>query len=135
MLYLEALGIWLIQLITIVLLGTLRDLYITPLLGESLAHQLETLLACAFIFVIVLLWKKTAIINTTQAFMIGTFWLSLAITFEFGFFHYLMGIPWSKLLADYNLLAGRLLLLLWLTVFFSPLLGHYYKSRRLNDNM
>jgi hypothetical protein len=29
--------------------------------------------------------------------------------------------PWEKLLADYNILRGRLLILVWLTTLFSPL--------------
>ena len=42
----------------------------------------------------------------------------MTVVFEFIFGHYVMEHPWSKLFHDYNLLAGRvwLLLLLWTTL-------------------
>ena len=49
------------------------------------------------------------------------FWLVLSLLFEFGFFHYVMHEPWEKLLADYNIFRGRLLIIVWLTTLFLPL--------------
>ena len=42
----------------------------------------------------------------------------MTLLFEFGVGHYLFGSPWHRLLADYNLLEGRVWLLvpLWLLV-------------------
>ncbi len=45
----------------------------------------------------------------------------MTVIFEFGFGHYIMGHSWSKLLHDYNLLAGRL----WLVVLLAILTGPY----------
>jgi hypothetical protein len=44
--------------------------------------------------------------------------VALTVLFEFIFGRLVMKHPWSKLLADYNLLAGRLwlLVLLWLVI-------------------
>lgn len=78
-------------LAAIVGLGALRERYLTPALGDLLAHQVGTLWACA---------------------------AALAVGFEIGFFHFVTGRPWSVLLADYNLLKGRLLL--WLSVLLGP---------------
>jgi hypothetical protein len=36
-------------------------------------------------------------------------------------FHFVAGVPWPRLLADYNLAEGRLLALLWFTVLLGPL--------------
>ena len=55
-------------------------------------------------------------------FQIGLFWLVLSLLFEFEFFHYAMHEPWEKLWADYNLFRGRLLIVVWLTTLFSPLI-------------
>lgn len=46
----------------------------------------------------------------------------LTILFEFVFGHYVIKNPWQKLLADYNILKGRLWSLLLLTELISPLL-------------
>jgi hypothetical protein len=42
----------------------------------------------------------------------------MTVAFEFGFGHYVAGHSWSLLLADYNLLAGRVwsLFLIWITI-------------------
>jgi len=55
-------------------------------------------------------------------FLIGGFWVILTILFEFVFGHYVIKNPWQKLLADYNILKGRLWSLLLLTELISPLL-------------
>lgn len=55
-----------------------------------------------------------------EALVIGIGWLLCAIAFEFGFGHYVDGLSWSRLLADYDLTRGRLLLLVWLAVGAGP---------------
>jgi hypothetical protein len=51
--------------------------------------------------------------------LIGVIWLIITVAFEFGFFHYVMGKPWETLLADYNVLRGRI----WVLVLATVLLG------------
>ena len=38
------------------------------------------------------------------------------------FFHFAMGVPWETLLADYNIFAGRLWLVVLLTTLCGPAL-------------
>jgi hypothetical protein len=56
--------------------------------------------------------------SSSQAWTIGVIWLILTIGFEFGFGHYVAGNSWEKLLADYNILNGRVwsLFLVWMAV-------------------
>ncbi|PTD93872.1 hypothetical protein C9439_05700 [archaeon SCG-AAA382B04] len=54
--------------------------------------------------------------------LIGTFWFILTIFFEFIFGHYVMGHLWNKLLADYNILKGRIWILVLLTTLVAPLI-------------
>jgi hypothetical protein len=55
-------------------------------------------------------------------------WLSLTIAFEFLFGHFVAGHLWSKLLHDYNVLAGRVwaFFLIWVTA--APYL--FYRLQR-----
>jgi len=55
-----------------------------------------------------------------SAFYAACGWLGAAIGFEFGFGHYVDGLSWTRLLSDYQLWNGRLLLLVWLTVLLGP---------------
>jgi len=53
-----------------------------------------------------------------QAIAIGVIWLVLTVAFEFLFGHFVVGHPWSRLLHDYDLLQGRVwvLVLVWTTI-------------------
>jgi hypothetical protein len=50
-----------------------------------------------------------------QSLCVDIIWLTLAVLFELIFGRYTAGHSWSKLVYDYNILAGRIwgLLLMW----------------------
>jgi hypothetical protein len=52
--------------------------------------------------------------------MIGVMWLAMTLTFEFVAGHFLFRTEWSTLLADYNLLAGRLWILVLVATTIAP---------------
>ena len=52
---------------------------------------------------------------------VGMMWLGFTVTFEFIFGHYVVGHPWAHLLYDYNLLQGRLWVLVLVWTVFAPL--------------
>jgi len=88
-------------------------------LPELTAHQLSTL--TAILASGTLVWfvnRAWPIESASQAGSIGVFWLVLTIAFEFGFGHYVAKHSWAHLLADYNLLRGRVwsLFLVWMTI-------------------
>jgi len=94
-----------------------------PTLGEQTAHVIGTLL-----FVLVMLaimWvfvRKLGKIEPKVLWRIGVMWTVMTVCFEFGFFHFAMGVPWETLLADYNIFAGRLWLVVLLTTLCGPAL-------------
>lgn len=99
--------------------GAFRELAYKDVLGELRAHQISVatgiILFGLYVWILSLRWK---IGSAAQAVAIGLIWLALTVTFEFLFGHYVMHHPWSKLLHDYNILEGRLwlLVLLWITI-------------------
>lgn len=109
--------------------GILRQYGYEKHLGELRAHQLSTLIGLllfgAYIAGVIGLFPPD---SAGQAMGIGLLWLVLTIGFEFGFGRYVAGHSWNRLLSDYNLLAGRLwvLVLAWLAgapYLFYALLG------------
>ena len=103
--------------------GSLRELAYKDRVGELTAHQLSTAGAIGlFAGYFELLAHRWPLRSTRQALEVGTAWLALTITFEFGFGHYVAHTSWRELLADYNLRKGRLwpLVLAWIT--FGPAL-------------
>jgi hypothetical protein len=99
--------------------GALREAWYSQYLSESRAHQVSTasgvLLFGVYIWMLLRIWKPT---SANQALTIGFLWLCLTIAFEFLFFHYVMGHPWSSILHDYNIFAGRVWIAIpiWITV-------------------
>lgn len=103
--------------------GTIREMTYGKYLSDLRAHQVSTvigiLLFSLYIGTLTYLWSLE---SARQALTIGLIWLTLTVMFEFIFGHYVAGHSWSQLLSDYNILAGRvwLIVLVWITV--APLL-------------
>ena len=117
--------IWLLLLAIAVVAAAFRTRLLEPRLGEPRAHAAGTIAVVAlFALVIWLVVEWIApMLRAASLLQIGLLWLVLTVSFEFGFGHYVMGHPWSRLLADYNIFAGRLWVLVLLTLLVWPLLA------------
>jgi hypothetical protein len=124
MLFMQAVGVWVILLIAAVINGAIRQEFIGRLLDELPAHLLSTILLALIIFIVAFLFiRAKGITKTATLLLIGGLWVVLTVAFEFLFFHYAAGVPWSKLLADYNILKGRIFVLVLLSSLLSPLIA------------
>ncbi len=128
----SVIAMWLLFGIVAVLNGLLRVNVIAPRIGELLAHYVATLILCAVILVgSCALVKLQAIEQTSTLLLVGVMWLVATVIFEFIFGHYVVGHPWERLLADYNVLEGRAWGLVLLTELFGPLLcARWWRQRR-----
>jgi hypothetical protein len=99
--------------------GAVREAWYGKRVSELRAHQISTvsgvLLLGAYIWVVIGLWPPASF---NEAIAVGLIWLALTVGFEFLFGHYVARHSWSRLLRDYNLLAGRvwLLVLIWVAI-------------------
>jgi hypothetical protein len=57
-------------------------------------------------------------------------WLCATVAFEFSFGRFVSGLSWQALLADYNLLRGRLWSLILISVCLGPWLLGTVRARR-----
>lgn len=111
--------IWFVMLLVSIANGFLRDFTYGKYLSELHAHQLSTVIGVVLlglvIDVFVKFWPPA---SARQALLIGFFWMALTVTFEFLFFHFVAGHPWSAMLANYDLMNGRVwvLLLAWIAI-------------------
>jgi hypothetical protein len=124
-LYLYALGVWVLLSVLAVLNGTLREYTYGPVVGEQAAHLLSALILIAVVMAVAYVFLRLVRVpygpGTFVA--VGAIWVLLTVAFEFLFGHYVMGHPWSRLLADYNLLRGRVWTLVLLGIFVAPLIA------------
>ena len=119
----RAVVIWSALLVIAVLNGTVRVAILVPRYGEAAGHVISTLVLCvliAFLSWAAIGWVHPA--TAAQAAAVGVLWLVLTLAFELGFGHFAAHKTWTELLADYNLLGGRIWLLVLLTTTASPYL-------------
>jgi hypothetical protein len=102
--------------------GILRVVWLQPRLGEFQANVLETLALVAVLVLLIRLATPWLIpsLDRHQLLVLGGFWLGLTLAFEFLFGHYVDGASWSALLANYDVTAGRLWILVPVTMAVEP---------------
>lgn len=121
---LKAIGIWLILLVVAIANGALRVAALNAWLGEARANQASCLTGSAAILMVsILLIPRLGVTRTRRLLGIGALWLALTVTFEFLFGHYVTHASWERLLEDYNIMAGRLWLLMLATTLMAPLIA------------
>lgn len=121
---------WLPMVAIAILNGILREQTYGKTLSESRAHQLSTITGIVLLGTYI--WIVTSLLgfeSFIQAVIVGCLWLGLTIAFEFLFGHFVAKHSWTDLLADYNLLAGRLwpLVLIWVAI--APVLFYRFLNR------
>jgi hypothetical protein len=117
-------GTWFLLMILAILNAGVRNAVFKPVVGELRAHQLSTLTFIMIIVVVTYLSFRLSNLQLTgvQAILFGTTWLFLTISFEFLAGHYVFGNSWEMLMSDYNILLGRIWVIVLITLFFTPYL-------------
>lgn len=118
---LRAFAVWLLMLGIAVVCGAARDRFLAPRMGADAARAFETVLGVA-VFVAVIFstirWIEPDL-ERGKLLALGVGWTLATVAFEFG-----MGLAmqktWPEMLADYNLLAGRLWVLVLLALLVTP---------------
>jgi hypothetical protein len=110
---------WVPMVVIAIANAGLRQGVFAKRLDELRAHQLSSatgvILFGIYIWVITRIWKPE---SAGRALAVGLTWLGLTVSFEFLFGRYVMGHPWSRLLHDYDIAAGRLwvVVLIWIAL-------------------
>jgi hypothetical protein len=111
------LAAWLVMLLVSIANGATRELTYGKRTDELTSHQVSTAIGIFLLGgVIWLFGHLVPLSSSNQAMALGLFWAGLTIAFEFLFFHYVGGHSWVELLANYNVLKGRMwvLIVLWI---------------------
>jgi hypothetical protein len=119
---LRSIAIWFALLGIAIGNGAARSAWISPRLGEYAGHVISTVVLCTCIASLTMAsirWIAPA--GLWEAFLVGVLWVVLTVAFEFIGGHCLFGNPWPKLLADYDILHGRVWVLVLITNLLAPL--------------
>jgi hypothetical protein len=112
-------GAWFAMLLVSVANGALRELAYGRYMSELAAHQVSTLVDILLLGIVMRAFARLyPPASGRQALAIGLLWMALTVAFEFLFFHYLGGHSWAELRANYDLLNGRVwvLVLIWIAL-------------------
>lgn len=111
--------------------GIFRVMWLDPRIGTYAANMIETLGLVAFLggtIWVIVPWLVPAL-GRQELKRLGVYWLSLTLAFEFLFGHFVDGASWSALFSNYDITAGRLWILVPLTMGFGPSLAGWTRHR------
>ena len=103
--------------------GAIRQVFIAPVIGDLPARQLGVLIGCGIIFAIAWLTARWMGARTRRAqWQTGVLWVVLTLAFEM-ILGRALGLGWSRILSDYNLARGGLMLFGLAFMFSAPRLA------------
>lgn len=122
-------GVWIGLAVLAILNAVVREIFITPMVGDYWGHVASTVTFIAILSVVAYLYFTRYTEHSVRELLaIGLIWFVMTVLFEFGFGHYVMGTPWDVLFHDYNVLAGRVWVLVLVALLLAPMVfGHYLK--------
>jgi hypothetical protein len=122
---------WLLLFVVMFANGAVRVLVLQPRLGEDTARQVASLSGLALVLVVSCLFVRASpLAKPAELFWVGVAWLCATVSFEFLFGRYVSGLSWQALLADYDVLRGRLWSLVLISVCLGPWLCGTFRTRR-----
>lgn len=112
---------WLLFIPVPIINGTLREFWYKKFLSELGTNITGTLvLSLTFLLYVYLFFRNDiSDFSTKQLIVMGAIWLVMTLIFEFGM-GLLAGRSWNYMLADYNLMKGKLWPLFLVILFLSP---------------
>jgi hypothetical protein len=109
-LLLRSFEVWLLIAAAESLHGTLREALIAPRIGDFRARQIAVFSGSAIIIAIAFLFRKWINARSmSESLEAGAFWVVLTLAFEIGLGRLVMGLPWDRILSDYDIVRGGLM--------------------------
>jgi len=121
---LRAVFIWFGLLVLAILNGGFREAVLVPRMGRGLGQGASTVMLSTLILTagwVALPWIAPRTLQ--DAWTIGVLWVTLTLAFEFLAGHFVFGKPWAELFADYNLLAGRIWIMVLIVTLMTPIVA------------
>jgi len=89
--------------------GSVREFLLKNYFEDAIANRVSVFSLIILIFIYgLVIRKKINIDSGSDAFKCSIIWIGLTLCFEFGFGHFVFDKSYDTLLADYNVLEGRL---------------------------
>ena len=114
--------------------GAARETLYTDAVGEDTANAISTGTLLAMLGGYVwLLHRRWPLGSRREALSVGAAWAAMTVAFEFAFGHWVAGDPWSELLENYDVTAGRAWALVPAAMFAGPELARRLAAPERRD--
>ena len=123
--------IWLVIVFAESVHGTLRQLFLAPVVGDFPARRISFFTGMALIFLITYVfigWIRAE--NAKQLFVVGLIWAILTLLFEFGLGLFVLGYSYERMFEDYDVPRGGLMGFGLLFMVFAPFLAAKLRGMR-----
>ncbi len=119
----RALVVWLVIIVAETVHGTLRQLFVTPLVGDSLARQIGIVVGSLIVFGVAVVFSRwLGAHKLREQLAVGLMWVVLTVLFELAL-GTLLGLTRERMLADYDLKAGGFMAFGLLFMLLSPVIA------------
>ena len=126
---LRGLAVWVLMIFVESVHGTLRQLFLAPLVGDFPARRIAFFTGLLLIFALSYFFIRwIAAPSKKSLFAVGLLWIILPAGFEFGLGRLVLNYSWERMLQDYDLSRGGLMGLGLGFLLFVP-----YLSARIRD--
>lgn len=129
MIWLRGIAVWFLIIIVESVHGTIREVLITPRLGDAAARRLGMVTGMALIFAIAYFtvrWIGTEVPGELIA--IGVIWSALTILFEAILGLYVFGFSAERVVAEYDVRQGGMMGFGILFMTFAPVIAAWFDS-------
>ena len=127
----RAFTVWLVIIFAESIHGTLRQLFLAPLVGDFPARRIAFFVGTLLIFAIAYLfisWIDAP--NQKSLFVVGLMWMILTACFEFGLGYFVLNYSWERMFEDYDLSRGGLMGFGLVFMAFAPYLAWKLRIRK-----
>ena len=105
----KAIAVWILIVIAESIHGTIRQIFIAPMIGDMLSRQVGVFVGSAIILLISWLSARWLDAKTLKnQLQVGALWVVLIVVFEVGL-GTALGYTRERILSDYNLAQGGLM--------------------------
>lgn len=134
-LLMRAFEVWLVISVAETIHGVARMAILQPLVGDFRARQISVFTGSLIILAIAVFFRNwLPVLERSAAALVGLFWVALTLAFEVLLGRLVMGLSWERIIEDYDILNGGLMIFGLLVMLAAPFVALWY-SRSATENV